>query len=491
MKSILFVTVLVLLSATVMAQDLSQLIGSIDKLESSLKGLVTAEQTKREEAIKKLQTDLDALKKQMLTAPSQPGVAGIPSGDAIAWKAETDKLTAANAELKKALAEQADKLAQIEARLEANQLAAVGQTQPNAQANPDYNTLLANLSTQLVELKSEVNRKRGYESQDIAVPGEVAVNLPNRQKWNGLQLSGYVNGAGLADLTQNKSEFSLERVAVDVVRTFHDQAVVQADLRYVDDGTGAFRFDLAQGFLAYKFGKSSWSALFGKFNAPMGFELPDPPEMNSYSHSLVYSYGQPVSVTGLQVAGVAFPVDWRVYLVNGWDINADNNSGKTVGGRIGFTPVEDLNFGFAAISGSEQYNGSSSRRTAVDCDFTYSYSTHWLLGFEFNQGFESSVLPDGKVGKWDGALLLTKYTFNENVALAGRFDYFNDQDGLRTGTAQRRLAFTVAPSLSIIDGLHGLLEMRWDRSDKKAFVGSNGELCSNKFGTALQFTYEF
>ena len=491
MKSVFVALLLVMLSSSLLAQDFSQLLASIDKLETTIKGMVTSEQNKREEAVKKLQADLDALKKQIQSSPAQPGQTGAAPGDVTAWKTETDKLAAENASLSQMLTQQADKLSQLQARLDQGPQNGEGQNQPLSQPGPDYNAQLANLSTQLVELKTEINQRRGYQSHDIAVPGEVSVNLPGRQTWNGLELSGYVNGSNYSDLTEGKSAFRLDNVALNVERNFRDQAMVQADLRYIDNGTGDFQFDLAQGFLAYKFGKSSWSATFGKFNTPMGYELPDAPDMYSYSHSLVYTYGQPVNVTGFQLAGAHYPFDWRAYLVNGWEVNADNNSGKTIGGRIGITPWEGWNVGLSAISGPERVNNSSSRRTALDCDVTVSALRNWLFGAEFNQGYENKTLPDNRVGRWNGFLFMSKYDFTEKVGLAGRFDYFDDNDGLRTGTAQNRLAFAIAPSLSIIDGLNGLVEFRWDKSDHKVFSGTNGSLKDSKFTGALEFTYGF
>ena len=41
---------------------------------------------------------------------------------------------------------------------------------------------------------------------------------------------------------------------------------------------------------------------FGKFNAPIGFELLDAPDMYQYSHSLVFSRGLPTNLTGAMLA---------------------------------------------------------------------------------------------------------------------------------------------------------------------------------------------
>ena len=68
--------------------------------------------------------------------------------------------------------------------------------------------------------------------------------------------------------------------------------------------------------------------------------------MFQFSHALVFDYGLPTNPTGLMSAlNVGEMIDLSLYIVNGWDESNDNNKDKTVGGRVGFVPVEGINFG--------------------------------------------------------------------------------------------------------------------------------------------------
>ncbi len=54
--------------------------------------------------------------------------------------------------------------------------------------------------------------------------------------------------------------------------------------------------DLEQGYVAWRPGFASrWLLTFGKLNAPMGFELPDAPDMYQFSHALVFDLDLPLT----------------------------------------------------------------------------------------------------------------------------------------------------------------------------------------------------
>jgi len=83
----------------------------------------------------------------------------------------------------------------------------------------------------------------------------------------------------------------------------------------------------------------------GRFDVPFGIERHDEPLNLTATASEVFSFGRPNKVTGFQAAYQINPaVDVALFFVNRWESETthddfnDNNKGKTVGGRIGFTP---------------------------------------------------------------------------------------------------------------------------------------------------------
>ncbi len=83
------------------------------------------------------------------------------------------------------------------------------------------------------------------------------------------------------------------------------------------------------------------------------------------------------------------------------------------------------------------------------------------------------------------------YDFNDRVGLTGRFDYFDDVNGSRTGTVQKLNAFTIAPTFVFGDGLGGLFEIRYDNSNENCFVDSDGVASNGKLTAAFELTFGF
>ena len=232
---------------------------------------------------------------------------------------------------------------------------------------------------------------------------------------------------------------------------------------------------------------------FGKFNAPIGFELLDPPDMFQYSHSLVFTFGTPTNLTGLMASSeLSDDVDLAVYLVNGWDNNVDNNRAKTIGGRVGLTPDDDISLGLSTIWGAEADSGN--KRWVVDVDGAIEASEDFLLGFEVNYGWEnaaSGVRP-GNDANWFGVLLMTNILLTDEVGLTVRFDFFDDFDAARTGYDATQYAAAIAPSYQFADGCGILAEYRWDWANRKVYDTTDPNRRTDQIHTlALEMTFEF
>ncbi len=444
-------------AGTILAQDFGSLLDAVDRLEVDLKLLVEEEALARSQEMAKLRLEMKAM------PPNESDVVQPELGPIIAeleylrqevalWKSFIDENRAALASLN-------------------------GGTIP-AQDNEQQ---ITELSERLASL-----------SESIAASAD---QMPSADPaWSEqIQFSGFVDASDFNDHNSGEASFGLDQVEVDVTKNFSDQVALRADIEYVSDGVGGFGMDLEQGYLTYNVGSAtSWSFSFGKFNAPIGFELLDAPDMYQYSHALVFDLGIPGNLTGVLITA-EFPavVDWSFYTVNGWDVNTDNNKDKTFGTRVGFTPRSNLNFGISAISGAELDDNNSSRRTVIDWDLTYNPFEFWTIGWELNWGTETKVLADNTSGSWVGFLVMNNWALSDRFAMTTRFDYFNDKNGLRTGDTQKLWAFCWSPFMSIADGLGTLVEVRVDGSSEDTFTGSDGLATGIQFTTAWECTYGF
>lgn len=77
-------------------------------------------------------------------------------------------------------------------------------------------------------------------------------------------------------------------------------------------------------------------------------------------------------------------------------------------------------------------------------------------------------------GKWYGGAAYVKWQFNKNWYLAVRGEYFNDQDGFRTGMRQSMYEGTVTLNWQLSEQLASRLEFRADRSNRRVFGDTHG-----------------
>lgn len=327
----------------------------------------------------------------------------------------------------------------------------------------------------------------------------------------GFSISGFVDVSYYNNMRDETSTFSLDEGEVDIIKTIKDAGGLRLDIntRTVDrmvsvsasagetiSVEGLSDVAMEQGFVWIDL-PSDFKFTFGKFNAPIGFELVDPNQMYQYSHAMVFTYGLPTNLTGAMLSGAFGMVDFSVYAVNGWDKIQDDNKDKTVGGRLGVTPVEGVNVGFSYITGKEgpvSDGISPSNLSVFDVDATLTMIEGLTVGAEYNSGTHEgqSLVTAGDDATWSGYLIMANYAVTDKVGLTLRYDAFDDKEGARLGAGKQKLdSFTLSPSYAIGDGFGALAEYRYTKSDQKVFADKDGKLEDSVSEFAVEFTYSF
>ena len=312
----------------------------------------------------------------------------------------------------------------------------------------------------------------------------------------GFDMSGFVDASYVVDDNADTNTFGLDQVEIDITKEIKDWASLRFDLNHTPNGGGTETADtiIEQGYLTLTAPVGSGVTFtFGKFNAPIGFELLDAPDMYQFSHALVFNNGLPTNLTGLMASGsLGEMIDISAYVVNGWDNNPDTNKNKTIGGRIGITPMKDLNVGFSAISGDDSAVAGENM-TVFDIDGTITMIPKLTVGLEFNFGNEDLASTTGTDADWFGFLVMGHYDYADWGGITVRYDYFDDEDGARLGgTANNtQQAITVAPTFVIGEGFGALIEYRHDTSDQNVFTKEDGSVTDNNDTIAFEMTYVF
>jgi len=326
-----------------------------------------------------------------------------------------------------------------------------------------------------------------------AVVGAAVAHADEAVENSPVEVHGFVDASYWADLNLKEDTFGLDQAEVDLTYAFSARGGLRADLEWLKVGDGWYAA-VEQAYLDYALSAiPQVTFTLGRFNAPMGFELLDPPDMFQFSHSLVFDYGIPSNLTGFMVAGTPVDrLDARAWLVNGWDDNDLDGAGPlTLGGRIGWSFGELGGVGLSGISGPEEPGEAAQpRRSVVDLDLTLTPVSSLVIGGEANHAV---VKGNGTDADWTAFLIMSHVDLNSWAGLTGRFDWFDDPDGIAfsDGIGQTRTAVTLAPTFVLQAGLGALVEFRLDQSTEDVFMNSDGEAKGSATTVAFEMTGSF
>jgi hypothetical protein len=248
-------------------------------------------------------------------------------------------------------------------------------------------------------------------------------------------------------------------------------------------------FDLTEAYISYIAAAGKGLRFdFGKMGTFIGAEVLEAKDNPNYSRSLLFSYAEPLTHTGLKMS-YAFTdaVSAALFAVNGWDNATDNNKAKSYGVSLGFTPAEVFTASINYLTGPEQADNSSNMRTLLDLVATIKPTKKLAIILNYDDGKEEKALGTADA-KWSGLSGIVKYDLTDKYAVALRGEYFDDKDGYRTLTAQKVKEVTLTFDAKLDGGLIIRPEYRHDSSDKQSF--DNGtKKTQDTFALALMYSW--
>lgn len=257
----------------------------------------------------------------------------------------------------------------------------------------------------------------------------------------------------------------------------------------------------------------------GKFVTWSGYEVIEAADNMNSSRGLLYSYAIPIGHTGIRATYPVFKDKWTVGLglVNGWDNIQDQNDAKTaiflsdwqvtkwwkwiVTGTVGDESFVDERSRFAAatagatltadagdfegtfddpaapgisstVTGKNFDSHNGSPRVLLDTSMIFTPWEKWTFAVNADYAQEGG-LPNGFSARrnrdWYGIAGYAKYQFHDCWYVAGRYEYFNDLDGARTGFRQAIQSATITVDWALSNPLHVRFEYRHDESNIDSF----------------------
>ncbi|GAC1416210.1 MAG: porin [Acidobacteriaceae bacterium] len=234
---------------------------------------------------------------------------------------------------------------------------------------------------------------------------------------------------------------------------------------------------IEQAYISVKPPKTHGAELdFGQFVTSSGAEVIETMTNWNYSHSILFAFAIPYYHFGIR-SSVPVNKDWAVgvQLVNGWNNVVNNNGGVTVGLTSAVTTPK-VGWAVNYYTGPSNTDTQKGYRNLFDTTVTLTPTSKFsaYINYDYGQNrasFERSFTSQ----HWQGTALAAREQVSAKSAVAGRFEYYNDQ-GFTTGTSQKLKEFTATYEYKWLAGLLMRAEVRRDWSDKAFFHKGDAEI---------------
>lgn len=253
-------------------------------------------------------------------------------------------------------------------------------------------------------------------------------------------------------------------------------------------------FDLKQAFVSYITPVGSGLRFdIGKFVTHFGQEVIEEYDNvnDNATHSFLFGYAIPYTHTGIK-ASYTFSdqLAGMLELCNGWDVARDNNSSKSIGGQLAWTPAKNVSVFANFMTGPERTNVNSDPRTLLNVVAQWKPTDATVFTVDATWGSEKGAVVAGETATWWAAVGYARLGVSDTFAVILRGEYFDDGDGARTGVAQKLKEVTLTPELKV--GSHFLVraDLRVDWSDKSVFEKKDGYTSAQPTGL-LNVVYMF
>ncbi len=319
----------------------------------------------------------------------------------------------------------------------------------------------------------------GHSAGGTAIVGRLYDRLQNRFMLNAL--------AVVLDKPYDPAKFSAG---------FHTEVLVGQDATVIQSDGGTFNLgpqgDIPHLYVTLNVPTASGNGLqfkVGRIPTLMGLEVIEAYANPNWSEGNQFIYVENFTGTGLSVE-TKFNnyVDLQLRVINGWDQVSDNNSHKSLMGRVGLYPNALTSLGIVGYWGAEEPGNNSANRYGFEGLLwrKLGKAAVWVQG-DYGTEQANAALPDpSQDAKWWALGGWVTYDFSATVGLALRGDYVDDQNGARTnntlgfpastGTRHKFGSGTATLNIKAWPSTVVRPELRYDRSTLTAFDGKKDQI---------------
>src|SRR5438128_3536445 len=225
----------------------------------------------------------------------------------------------------------------------------------------------------------------------------------------------------------------------------------------------------------------------GRMVTLMGVEVIETVANPNWSEANQFIYVENFTGTGVSVE-TKFNnyVDAQFRVINGWDQVSDNNTHKSLMGRVGIYPDALTSLGIVGYWGPEEASNNSANRYGVEGLLWRKLGNAqvWIQG-DYGQEQANAALPvPTQDAKWWALGAWVTNDFSPTLGLALRGDYVSDQNGARSNgvsgfspnTGQKFGSGTATLNIKAWPSAVVRPEVRYDRSTLGAFNGKKDQI---------------
>ena len=256
-------------------------------------------------------------------------------------------------------------------------------------------------------------------------------------------VTGFAVGSAQYDRSQRSNTLTAGKLAVSLFKPAGDAYFFGQLTTALEDGESSTEIDnLIVSWTPHT--ATQWSLAFGRFDAPIGFERDDEPLNLVPTNSFNFEFARPAKLTGAVARFTASPrVELAAAAADGWNVDVDNNRGKTALLRAQWLPVDGVTIGATGLYGPERDATDAHQRVLLSPDVTLDLG-RLIVGAELNFGREREA---GGVSDltWGGGAATAFLRLGRSLGVAARYDHLSDADGVLTGAPQVLRSVTVGP----------------------------------------------
>lgn len=366
------------------------------------------------------------------------------------------------------------------------------------------------LKARLNDLERRLSKQEEAQTSEVLPPtaGESGGEIPS---WvRNIKLSGFVDASYVYNTQNPENRANSLRVFDTEANGFQPNAfelVVEkpvspesrvggrADLDFGEDaevvgsvttglGSTTDEFDLQQAYAEALLPLGNGlDVKMGKFVTLHGAEVIESKDNWNFSRSYLFGYAIPFTHTGVRLH---YP--WTSWLTTmfgvnqGWDVVDDNNTAKTVEWTTILTPTAKTFLSVTGMHGAEQNSDNRDKRHLVDVVLGWNPTDKLGLKLNYDYGHEQDAVSEGpdEDASWQGVAGYARYQLTDWYALAGRAEYFDDADGIRTGVRAGRgigrvglWELTLTNEFKVYKDLITRLEYRHDHATENVFTAGS------------------